>query len=115
MKTNILVKKAWDQLESITGDIVIYGAGELGTCLATLMPHIRWKCFIDANPKMDKFKEIPIILVEEFLEKYEGEWIVISSRIWGKEMKEKLITGGTGNKNNKYGRNGGPIRERSIF
>lgn len=94
MKTHIYVKEIWDQLENIKGDIVIYGAGEMGKGLIEQMPHIRWKCIIDTNPKMDKFHEIPIIFVDEFLKKYEGEWIVISSRIWRKEMEEKLIRGG---------------------
>lgn len=94
MRTNPQVNEVLNQLENIVGDIVIYGAGNRGTRLVELMPHMAWKCFIDGNPKVEKQMDIPVISTDDFLKKYKGEWIVVSSRIYGREMKKTLVSGG---------------------
>lgn len=71
-------------------EIVIFGAGKHGKLICDMLNYIPWKCFVDNNPKEEKYKEIPVISYKSFVENYHGEYIVISSMIYQKEMVEQL-------------------------
>ncbi len=71
-------------------DIVIFGGGKRGKDLYQIINNIPWKYFIDTNPVEKKIGTIPVIAYENFVKNYHGECIVISSRIYRKEMERQL-------------------------
>lgn len=72
-------------------DIVIFGVGVWGKELYRVTEDYNWKCFVDSNPKSDSFEGLPIASFEDFIKTYNGETVVISSRLHYKEMYEQLI------------------------
>ncbi len=75
-------------------EIVIFGAGKRGKQLCDTLNFIPWKCLIDNNPQEKEVGGVPVVSYSDFLVDYRGESVVISSRIYRKEMKEQLAGDG---------------------
>lgn len=71
-------------------DVVIFGAGTRGRQLCEVLNFIPWKCFVDSHPQIKELGGVPVISYDEFVANYQGEYVIISSRIYRKEMKEQL-------------------------
>lgn len=72
-------------------NMVIFGAGIWGNILYNeTNTFLQWKCMIDSHPKCKKNGDLPVIPFGEFIENYEGEYIVISSYKNYQDMKKQL-------------------------
>ncbi|BBF44128.1 methyltransferase FkbM [Lachnospiraceae bacterium KM106-2] len=87
------LKKASSETE-----LVIFGAGFWGTSIISATKDYAWKCFIDNNPKTKIHEEIPVLSFTDFMKNYNGETIVVSSRIHYVEMYQQLIDNGISEK-----------------
>lgn len=79
--------------KSKTNEVVIFGAGENGKRLYRLLGEdFSCKYFVDSNAKdnTNSIEGIPVISYESFMKHYRGECIVISSRIYRREIEEQL-------------------------
>ncbi len=72
-------------------EVVVFGAGNWGNALTITFPNYPWKCCIDNNRKQSDLNGIPIVNAKDFLSNYNGEYIIIMSRVNFKEMYEQLI------------------------
>lgn len=81
-------------LHSSEKDIVVMGAGLRGKQLVHLNKDIKWKELIDNNPKEESYENIPIMKTAHFLRDYNGELVVIASRVYETEMHRQLLVGG---------------------
>lgn len=73
------------------GKVVLFGTGLWGRYLVNDFGASKWKYAIDNNPKSDNFLGIPLFKCVDFLKQYENETIVISSRLYNKEMYKQLV------------------------
>ena len=76
------------------GGIVIFGAGVWGQDLYKMTYDYPWKSFIDSNPNREEFEGIPVVNFSEFINNYNNETVVISSRLYYKEMYTQLLQSG---------------------
>ncbi len=53
-----------------------------------------WSCFIDNNPEFDEYEGIPVKTFADFVKEYHGEMVVISSRLYHKDMYRQLMENG---------------------
>jgi len=74
----------------------IFGAGVRGHSLITnIFPKICWRAFIDNDrSKIGKQDILPIISFQEFIESSKNAVVLISSCLYGNEMKQQLINNG---------------------
>lgn len=82
-------------------EIVIFGAGLVGKRIYQALEEIPWKCFVDSNVRDEDdniIGDIPVISYQNFVRNYQGEYIVISSGIFQKDMVDQLNKDGI-NKN----------------
>ena len=83
-----------DLLESASDNgLVMYGAGAYGQMIIQMSQGIKWVKVIDNNG-IGFCEGIAIAGVDEFLNAYSGETIVISSRKYREEMEKNLISHG---------------------
>ncbi len=76
---------------AIDHEMVIFGAGIWGNILYRETREVlHWKCMIDSNPGNKKVSEISIVKFDDFIKKYEGEYIIISSYKNYQEMAKQL-------------------------
>ncbi len=79
-------------------DMVIFGAGIWGNILLNeTYTMVQWKYVVDSNPKGKMIKNIPLLAFDKFMEKYDGEYIVISSYKNYQEMAMQLRNRGVPN------------------
>lgn len=80
-----LIEKASDN------GMVIFGAGIWGNILYhETSSFLHWKYIVDSNPQNKKIDNLSIVSFENFIEKYNGEYIVISSHKNFYEMEKQL-------------------------
>lgn len=92
--TNSKIRMFVNELKekSKSNGLVIFGAGENGKRLFKLLEGIPIRYFVDNNAKKMKstIGDVSIISYEDFVKKYQGEYIIISSTIYREEIIEQL-------------------------
>lgn len=77
--------------------IYIYGAGIRGKRLIELFPDYKWGGLVDKNTKLEKYRNIKIMNLEEFLKRYQpGTAIIISNMMGTDEIMKDLGKRGVG-------------------
>lgn len=69
----------------------IFGAGMLGRQLVRTYDDIKFECFIDNNCAGQICDGLPIFSLEEFKKKYPDSTIIISPKLYHKEIQQQLI------------------------
>lgn len=76
------------------GKPVLYGTGVWGRNLIRLYGNECWNYAVDKKPKASDFMGVIVKNYDKFLAEYSGETIVISPRVYHKEICEQLIESG---------------------
>ena len=89
---NINGMSAIDKIKAVNKneELILFGSGRIGKALLRRLTSYNWKCVIDNNPQEDEINGGLVISAEDFLQKYNGEYIVISSSLYHKSMREQL-------------------------
>jgi len=75
--------------------IYLFGAGRASRAIIESLPDICWSAFIENNAsKVGKHDILPIISFNEFIKQSENAIVLIASFLYGKEMKQQLISNG---------------------
>ena len=89
--------KLMDKARSVSDRLVIRGAGnEYGT-LRRFYPDLRFACFADRDPVKVSMKEIdghPVISLDEFYEEHGGDYVLVTSSAYNKEILKELLQHG---------------------
>lgn len=100
---NQTVKSRWEWKEFCESlmenasdkNMVIFGAGIWGNILLNeTYTFVQWKYIVDSNPQDKMIKNIQLLAFDKFLEKYDDEYIVVSSYKNYQEMEEQLRKSG---------------------
>lgn len=96
LKKNELEKEILKNLYEIVQNenAVIWGAGFWGKELYKMTFNLKWKYFIDSNPKESEIGEIKVLKADDFIKNYDNETIFISSRLYHKEIYSQLYNYG---------------------
>jgi len=87
--------KQVNSLHNIKENLFIFGAGRNGHNIINAFPEVRWHAFIDNDStKVGKQDVLPIISFQEFIENSKNAIVIISSPLYGREMKQQLIDKG---------------------
>ena len=73
---------------------VIWGAGIWGKEIRETYSSVKFECFVDNNKKETTYCGLPVIEFKEYLEKYSDATVIISTRLYYKEIYEQLIVNG---------------------
>lgn len=71
--------------------IGIFGAGEVGKHLVHIYEDIKFECFIDNKKAGTKYEGLSVISLQEYKEKYKDGIIVISTKLYYKEIMDQLM------------------------
>lgn len=89
-----------EQILSMKEKPYIFGTGTYGKMLCRKIGGAQaWGGFIDNSPKSDMCMELPVLKVKDFLDKYSGEKIVLSSKAFLVEMRKQLLESGVDEEN----------------
>lgn len=80
--------------EAAGSGAVIFGTGFWGKEIYQALPDFAWRAWVDAKPRNEKLYQIPVIAFEPYIRSYGGECIVVSSRLYHKQIVEQLLTAG---------------------
>lgn len=72
----------------------IFGAGVAGRYLLETFADIQFECYIDNNCAGTMCRGLPVISLQEFKEKYFDDIVMISSRVYYKEILAQLLEEG---------------------
>lgn len=77
-------------------DIVLFGAGKVGRKTKHYLEASGYFpiCFCDNGNFSNKVDDIPVVSVDQFIEKYKNAIIIICSLLYGKEMYHQLLEKG---------------------
>lgn len=119
LKTALTCKETLNVYETIKafhGKKVIFGAGAWGKSIARTFFDIEFDCFVDNSTEKQKtgFAGKKVISFNEYIEKYKDGLVLISSRVYNKEIEQQLIGGGVKNIANIGGIND-DLSMRSYF
>lgn len=97
-----IIEKVWPQLGSFLEckeGLVLFGAGRWGENILRLYSDAPWKYIIDNDSRRigKRMRGIQIIGLDEYLQKEMRSKIVISSRLYNKEICEQLMEKGVEN------------------
>ncbi len=89
------------RLKSQSGDVFVFGCGKYAKHMLELMPDLAISGFIDNNIELvgETFKGFQVLSFAEFLDKYKGSIIVISSKQFFFEMYGQLKDAGISDDN----------------
>ncbi|MDE6744087.1 MAG: FkbM family methyltransferase [Lachnospiraceae bacterium] len=87
-------REIYDYLKTIKSKIGIFGAGRAGRYLLETYSDIEFECFIDNNKIEDKCLKLPVVSLQEFKKKYSDGYIVISTKLYHREILQQLIEEG---------------------
>lgn len=74
--------------------IVIFGTGLWGKEIYQATRDFGWKSWVDSNPREKELYHLPVISFKYFISMYNGETVVVSSRLYHEQMVEQLLDAG---------------------
>ncbi len=81
-----------EQILRLEGKAWIFGAGAYGKMLYEKTGGAKaWKGFLDNRPKADTYMESPVLKLQDFMNIYSGEKIVLPSKALFCEMRRQLL------------------------
>lgn len=78
---------------------LIFGAGIWGKEILDTYRGVPFECFVDNKAAGKIYEGLPVISFDEYMEKYKNEIIVISSRLYHKEIYQQLKENGVSDDN----------------
>jgi len=76
---------------AVNNELVLFGAGIWGNILyKETFTLFHWKAVVDSNPINKRVTGIEVLSFDEFVKKYKGEYVVISSYKNAQEMEKQL-------------------------
>ena len=69
---------------------IIFGAGTWGKIILETYTNVKFDCFVDNKPKAPEFNGLPVITFDEYLKHYKNDMIIISSRLYYRELYNQL-------------------------
>ena len=78
---------------------LILGAGIWGKEILDTYKDISFECFVDNKRSGKIYEGLPVISFDEYMEKYKNEIIIISSRLYHKELYQQLRENGISDEN----------------
>ncbi|MBD5461468.1 MAG: FkbM family methyltransferase [Lachnospiraceae bacterium] len=89
-----------NRIEKLDKKPYIFGKGAYGKILCEKTGGKKvWKGFIDNQPEASECMGLPVIQAEDFLGKYSGEKVVLSSKAFLAEMRSQLLSAGINEEN----------------
>lgn len=90
----------YEKLKSTECPIGIFGAGSVGKRIVNVYDDIsNFKCFIDNIHFGNTYEGLPVISLAEFQEMYPGGIVLISTKLYHKEIMGQLLQSGIDEKN----------------
>lgn len=93
------VREIQVRLEENKKKLGMFGAGVAGRYLMETFKDIEFECYIDNKCAGSTCKQLPVVSIREFMEKFPDGVVVISSRIYYREILEQLLEEGLPIKN----------------
>lgn len=73
---------------------VIFGAGDWGRWIANSFPHLDWTCFVDNHKAGQEIAGLPVESFDTLIENKENTLVVISSRLYYRDIEDQLTSNG---------------------
>ncbi|MCM1182642.1 MAG: FkbM family methyltransferase [Roseburia sp.] len=87
-------REIYEQMRSNTGNIGIFGAGDVGRHLIHVYDDLKFSCFIDNKKAGIMYHGLPVISLKEFMQRCPDGIIIISTKLYYKEIMEQLLEEG---------------------
>jgi len=84
-------KEIYNRLKLEKRQIGIFGAGDVGGHLIRVYYHLKFKCFIDNKRAGTIYEGLPVFSLKEFKEKYPDGVVIISTKLYYKEIMQQLL------------------------
>lgn len=82
------------ELEQASGGRVLFGTGIWGREIFQAFPDAGWTFWTDSNPQKEVLYHMPVVPFAEFVQSYNGESVVVTSRLYYRQMTEQLLHAG---------------------
>lgn len=87
-------REIYEKLKEHKKEIGIFGAGDVGRHLVAVYQDIEFACFIDNKRAGTVYEGLPVISLKEFKKKHADGIIIISTKLYHKEIKSQLLEEG---------------------
>lgn len=89
-----ICREIYERMKSIKEKVGIFGAGIVGRSLVHTYRDIEFECFIDNKRAGTKYERLPVISLSEFKERYSNGIVIISTKLYYKEIMKQLLEEG---------------------
>jgi hypothetical protein len=88
--TRDIGKTIYGKMKNVEKPLAIFGSGSVGKRLVNIYNDIKFECFIDNSHAGEYYNDMPIISLKNFIESYPDGVIIISTKLYFKEILEQL-------------------------
>lgn len=79
------------EIEKASGRLVLFGTGIWGKEIYSAFPDAGWKFWTESSPRKEVLYRMPVVPFAEFMQSYSGESVVVTSRLYHKQMVKQLL------------------------